>query len=91
MEVFRTCGSGKSYANERLFELVRHLDKHLEEDYNQYIDVINDHKGTLNVHFKTLPSNLIVYISHFIVFWENEREYLYEFYFNGELIKNVQL
>lgn len=91
MEVFRTCGSGKSYADERLFRLVRYLGKHLENDYDQYIDIINDHKGTLYVHFKTLPSQLIVYISHFIVFWENERECLYEFYFNGQLIENIQL
>lgn len=89
MEIFRTDGSGRTYSDERLFRLIKNVELFTEKNFFDCIDVINDHKGTLNVHFNKKLNDFYLnyYFSVFMVFWYFENEFLIEFYYKRKLIK----
>ena len=90
MEIFRTDGGGKTFTNERLFRVVSKVEKYMIDYVLEDILIINDHKGTLNIHVKRLDH--IDYIaSVFITFWAYENDFTVIIYFNGNEVKELSI
>ncbi len=88
MEIFRTDGSGKSYSNKRLFDLVSLVGEYTEDDFFINIKSINDHKGLLVIEINDLV-NVEYTFSVFQTFWHTFNEYCIELRFNNQIIKEV--
>ena len=86
MEVFRSDSSGKDYANERLFNLVKRVKQNTLKDFFDNIERINDHKGTLFIHLKSNESDVRYYHSVFKTFWRLENEYEVEIVLDGKTV-----
>lgn len=90
MEIFRTDGGGKTFTNERLFRVVSKVEKYMLSDAFQEIKIVNDHKGTLYIHVKSLK--YIDYIaSVFFTFWAYENDYIVIILFNEKEVKELSL
>ena len=90
MEIFRTDGGGKTFTNERLFRVVSNVEKYMRDSAFKDILIINDHKGTLNIHVKRL--DYIDYIaSVFITFWAYENDSTVIIYFNVNEVKELSI
>lgn len=90
MEIFRTDGGGKTFTNERLFRVVSKVEKYMLDFAFQDIKVVNDHKGTLYVHVKTMK--YIDYIAGvFLTFWAYENDFIVIIVFNGKEVKELSL
>lgn len=91
MEIYRTFGNKRLYADERLLELNNFLKKQSYFDFDA-IDSVIDHKGCLRVNFNYTPKeNIEYYYSLFICYWVNCNELNLEFYVKGKLIKTFLL
>lgn len=86
MEVFRSDSSGRDYANERLFRLVKRIKENTFKDFFENILVINDNKGDLYIHLKDEGSDIDYYYSVFKVFWYLENEYEIKIFINNNLV-----
>lgn len=92
MEVFRSDSSGRDYANERLFNLLKRVKQNTLKDFFDNIERINDHKGTLFIHLKSNElnelneSDIRYYHSVFKTFWYLENEYEVEIVLDGKTV-----
>jgi hypothetical protein len=84
MEVFRSDGAGKSYANERLNDLVKLCETYSIYDLDE-IEKINDHKGTLTVSLKK-NTNAFYWFYFFSTFWNYMHEYWIIIVCNDEVL-----
>jgi hypothetical protein len=91
MEIFRTDGSGRSYTNERLFNLVKNVNKNTLKGFFDNILIINDHKGDLYVNLKDVQFlDIDYYYSVFKTFWYLENEYNVKILVNEKIIKETE-
>lgn len=86
MEIFRSDSSGKDYANERLFNLVKRVKENTLKNFFDNILIINDHKGILIIHLKNYDCDIDYIVAVFKVFWYLENEFLLEIVVNGKTI-----
>lgn len=84
MEIFRSDSSGRDYANERLFNLIKKVQDNTIKNFLDNISIINDHKGTLFVHLKKESLDVEYYYAVFKTFWYLENEYEVEIIINGK-------
>lgn len=84
MEIYRTDGGGKSFADERLFKLVKLINSNTHDGFFDDIKTIRDHKGHLMIILKNDFKNDLEYIfSVFLVFWHLLNDYQVSIYFDG--------
>lgn len=91
MEIFRTDGSGRCYADERLFRLLSNVEKYSVADILYVIERIEDHKGDLEVHLNTTKTEVDYIFSVFYTFWWHENEINVTIYYNNEIIKTNKI
>lgn len=90
MEIFRTDGGGKSYSNERLYNLISSVEKYTNDGFFDNIASIQDHKGNLMITLKDL-TDLEYTFSVFQTFWHYYNDFIVEIYFNGTIVKSSDL
>lgn len=90
MEIFRTDGGGKTFTNERLFRVVSKVEKYMLNFAFQEIKIVNDHKGNLYIHVKSIK--YIDYIaSVFLTFWAYENDNIVIIVFNDKEVKEMSI
>ena len=91
MEIFRTDGGGRCYADERLFRLLGNVEKYSCTEMLADIEKIEDHKGDLEVHLNTTDTKVDYIFSVFYTFWRHENEINVTIYHNNEIIKTNKI
>jgi|GEM_PF-5968482 len=91
MEVFRTDGSGKDYANKRLFDLISNIQKKFNSDIFVKIDTVIDSKGRLEIYFNNEFKEIDKFIYYVVFLWENESESYLDFYLKNSIYKSFPL
>lgn len=91
MEIFRAEGNDRCYGNERLFNLIKNVEKYSILDSLECIETITDSKGHLEIHLKTKEVNINYLFSLFEVFWFYENDYEVTIYYNNEIIKTNKI